>query len=207
MLPRPPSRLDPRLEPWPAGRTIVRCQAPRHQEREFNDTTHLARFRPFVSAGEVVPTLYGASDLWGALSETVFHDVPVRGPARRVLRAAVERWVWCEIAPTRDLTLVALHGTGLRRIGVRHGDLIESDAARYADTVAWADALHDAPAAGDGLCWRSRQHNDSLALMLFGTRVRERDLTVVTPAESLAWGRGGAAVYAFAEAADITIVA
>jgi hypothetical protein len=206
MVPRPPAALKPLLEPWPAGKAIVRCHAPRYGESEFNPTTHLARFHPFVHDGEIVPTAYVADDLAGAVSETVFHDVPVRGPNRRILRSRLEQWVWCEVSPTRDLTLVKLHGTGLKRLQVTHGELIESDASHYAETVPWAVALYDADPRIDGLCWRSRQHNDSLALILFGTRVAQSDLSVVRTAEALALKPGGDVVYQFAEDADITIV-
>ena len=205
-VPRPPADLDPQIERWEAGRVIVRCHGPKFHERKFNETTHLARFRPLVDAGAVVPTIYGADDFAGAVSETVFHEVPVRGPHRRILRSEIDRWVWCEVAPRRDLKLVALHGTGLRRIQVTHGELIECDASDYADTVPWSVALHEGARAPDGLCWRSRQHNDSLALMLFGSRVAETDLAVVRAAESLALRPGGDLTYEFAEAADIAIV-
>jgi RES domain len=205
-VPHPPAPLDPLLETWAAGRIIVRCHGPAYHERQFNDTTHLARFRPLMSGDSVVPTVYGAENLMGAVSETVFHDVPVRGPNRRILRSQLEQWVWAEVAPTRDLRLVALHGAGLRRLQVTRAELIECDAAHYAETVPWSDALHDVPARPDGLCWRSRQHDDSLALMLFGTRVSESDLVVVRPADSLARNPGGAVIYEFADAADIAII-
>jgi hypothetical protein len=205
-IPRPPADLAPRFETWEAGRVVVRCHAPRYHERQFNPTTHLARFRPFLHDDELVPTMYGASGLWGALSETLFHDVPVRGANRRILRSQMDLYAWSEITPIRDLKLVQLHGVGLRALQVTHGELIETDAADYADTVPWSDALHDAPEAPDGLSWRSRQHNDSLALILFGTRIREDDLGVVRRAESLSSGRGGDAAFEVAEAADIAIV-
>jgi hypothetical protein len=75
-----------------------------------------------------------------------------------------------------------------------------------ASTVPWSVALHDAASVPDGLCWRSRQPNDSLASMLFGSRVAEADLAVVRAAESLALRPGGDLVYEFAEAADIAII-
>jgi hypothetical protein len=206
VIPRPPADIDPQIERWEAGRTIVRCHGPKDHERQFKDTTHLARFRPLVDCDVVVPTIYGADDFPGAVSETVFHEVPVRGPSRRILRSQVDGWVWSEVAPTRELSLVALHGTGLRRIQVTRAELIECDAADYADTVPWSVALYDSASAPDGLCWRSRQHDDSFALMLFGSRVSESDLVVVRDAESLALRPGGDMVFEFAEAADITIV-
>ena len=45
--------------------------------------------------------------------ESVFHDVPVSGVLSR-------------IAPARELLLIALHGYGLKRLGVTHGELIEA---------------------------------------------------------------------------------
>jgi hypothetical protein len=206
VIPRPPAGIDPQIERWEAGRTIVRCHGVKYHERQFNPTTHLARFRPLVDEDAVVPTIYGASDFAGAVSETVFHEVPVRGPDRRILRSQIDQWVWSEVAPARDLQLVALHGTGLRRVQVAHGELIESGASDYADTVPWAVALYGTASAPDGLCWRSRQHNDAFALMLFGTRVAETDLVVLHEAESLALSPGGDMVYDFAEAADIAII-
>jgi len=205
-IPRPPADIDPKIEPWEAGRTIVRCHGPKYHERQFNETTYLARFRPLVDAGVVVPTIYGADDFAGAGSETVFHEVPVRGANRRILRGEIDGWVWSEVAPTRDLRLVALHGTGLRRVQVTHGELIECDASEYADTVPWSVALYDAASVPDGICWRSRQHNDSFAVMLFGSRVAEADLAVVRVAESLSLRPGGDLVYEFAEGADIAII-
>jgi RES domain-containing protein len=206
VIPRPPAKLDPTIETWDAARRIVRCHGATYSETQFNATTHLRRFRPFMHDGAIVPTMYGADGLPGALSETVFHDVPVRGPNRRVLKGAVEPWVWSVLAPTRPLRLVSLRGPGLKRVQVTHGELIECHASDYADTVPWADALHDVPAAPDGLCWRSRQNNDSLAVILFGTRVAETDLDVVQRAADLTSGAGRDALLEFAEAADIAIV-
>ena len=205
-IPRPPLDLEPLLEIWAAGRKIVRCHGPRFHERQFNPTTHLSRFRPLMHDDDIVPTIYGAEDFAGAVSETVFHDVPVRGPGRRLLRAEVEQWVWSEVEPERDLNLVALHGFGLRRAQVTHGELIESEAADYADTVPWSLAFHDSAATPDGLCWRSRQHNDSLAIMLFGTRVTEDELAVVRSSSSLATAPAEERLYAFADSAGIAII-
>jgi hypothetical protein len=206
VVPLPPSDIDPIIETWSAGRSIVRCHGRKYHERQFNPTASSARFRPLLVGGAVVPTIYGAEDLWGAASETVFHEVPVRGPNRRILRSSIERWHWSEVAPVRDLRLASLHGVGLKRVEVTHGELIEVDAAHYAETIPWTEALYNVSAAPDGLCWRSRQHNDSLAVMLFGTRVREADLEVVRPAASLALSPGGDHVFAFAEASGITII-
>src|SRR5262249_27382848 len=124
--------------------------------------------------GDVVSTLYAADLPQGALSETVFHDVPVRGEGRRVLRRALVPMVRSPLTPIRSLQLVELHGAGLRRLRATHGELIESRSRQYPRTAAWGQALHDL-ADHDGLIWRSRQFNDSFALMLWGDRVSRFD--------------------------------
>ncbi len=74
------------------------------------------------------------------------------------------------VIPSRPLRLFELHGAGLRRLQVTHGELIESGSWQYPRTAAWGQTLHDR-ADYDGLIWRSRQFNDSFALMLWGDRV------------------------------------
>jgi hypothetical protein len=137
---------------------------------EFNTSNVARRFRPVICGGVVVPTLYGADLVPGALSETVFHDVPLTGPGRRVQRKSLVTMMRSTVIPRRDLRLVQLHGAGLGRLGVTHAELIESSAVEYGLTAAWGQALHD-HAHYDGLVWRSRQFNDSYALMLWGDRV------------------------------------
>jgi hypothetical protein len=83
--------------------------------------------------------------------------------------------VFATIVSNRDLRLVELHGAGLRRLQTTHAELIESSARQYPRTARWGQALHDHPEEFDGLVWRSRQHNDSLALVLWGDRVSRFD--------------------------------
>ena len=161
----------PLVEPWPAGQPIIRCHEVAFGATEFNPNAAARRFRPVLEGGHVVPTLYGATSVPGALSETVFHDVPVRGRARRVQRRRLASVVRSAVVPTRDLRLAQLHGTGLPRLGVRHAELIESSARQYPRTAAWGQVLYDLPDKLDGLIWVSRQHNTSRAVMLWGTRV------------------------------------
>ena len=161
---------DPRVHTWPARRAIIRCHHISMGATEFNPSNVSRRFRPVIHDADVVPTLYGADLPEGALSETVFHDVPVRGSGRRIQRKALVPMVRSTVIPNRPLRLVELHGAGLRRLQVSHGELIESSARQYPQTAAWGQALYD-HADYDGLIWRSRQFNDSLALMLWGDRV------------------------------------
>lgn len=200
----------PRLHLWPADKPIVRCHNVAMGATEFNTTLASRRFRPFHdSAGAVVATIYGADLIEGALSETVFHDVPVRGPGRRILRKALVPMMLSTVMPARNLRLVELHGAGLARLGVTHGELIESSSRQYPRTALWGEALYDHADRFDGLIWRSRQFNDSLALMLWGNRVdRFADLQAHpdTAPVPLFAGDGFEAVQELADAVKITIV-
>jgi RES domain len=170
-----PNVPDPLPEPlvhrWPAGESIVRCHDGTMGATEFNTTSVSRRFRPVDGVDGTVATIYGAALREGAMSETIFHDVPVRGKARRVQRAAFMHTVLSTIVPTRELRLVQLHGAGLRRLHVTHAELIETGARQYPRTALWGQALHDHDGEFDGLVWRSRQFNDSFAIMLWGDRV------------------------------------
>jgi hypothetical protein len=200
----------PRLHLWAADTPIVRCHNVAMGATEFNTTSASRRFRPVHdSAAAVVATIYGADLTEGALSETVFHDVPVRGPGRRVLRKALVPMVLSTIMPARDLRLVELHGGGLARLGVTHGELIESSSRQYPRTALWGQALYEHVDGFDGLIWRSRQFNDSFALMLWGDRVdRFTDLRAHpdTAPVPLFAGDGFEAVQELADAVAITIV-
>jgi hypothetical protein len=104
------------------------------------------------------------------------------------------------------LKLVQLHGFGLRRLELSRTDLLESDLSHYERTASWARALHDWNEEVQGLVWVSRQHDTSLALVLFGDRVPRRDLEVVKAPLPLAKGVGLKKVRLAAELAGITIL-
>lgn len=185
----------------------MRCHDVRFGASEFNPGVGKGRFHPFRDlGGRPVPTLYAADSLDGALSETIFHDVPARGPEKTVRRLSLLSSVLSTLAAVRDLTLVRLHGYGLLKIGVSRSELIESRAVAYGRTVAWARALHACDHRIDGLVWVSRQHDDAYAMVLFGDRVDRQDLRVVEPPLPLYMGSGYQAVQSAAEKAGITVI-
>lgn len=153
-----------------------------------------------------MPTLYGAEDFQAALSETIFHDVPISGSGRHVLISSLIPWLFSAIAVLRPLRLVDLRGHGLRRLELRRADLIDSPASEYPALARWGAAFYDCPEEPDGIIWMSRQYDRSAALMLFGGRVSRRDLEVVEPPLPLGFGRGLEDVRDAAEAAGILIV-
>ena len=146
-----------------------------------------------------------ASDSDGALSETVFHNVPVRGEGKRVSRLAFTRMILSPLACRRDLVFAQLYGLGLPRLGTTREELIESAASLYPLTRAWARALHRCSRGIDGLIWVSRQNDAAQAMVLFGDRVDRNALEVTDPPLPLAFGRGFDELQSVAERAGILL--
>jgi hypothetical protein len=205
--PQAAGELDPLVTEWAEGRRIVRCHNARHGPTGFNRTASPGRFRPVRRRGRIVGTLYGSEDLAGAVSETVFHDLPVGAEPRFLRIEALAPMVASALSARRVLRLASLHGHGLRRLGATRAQLIDSEADRYPELAAWGQALHDCPAEPDGLVWRSRHYDDAYALLLFADRVRGRDLELVEPPLPLAVDRGLERLMELAERAGITLVA
>jgi hypothetical protein len=201
---------DPLEQVWHAGTPIIRCHDISMGATEFNPTSTSRRFRPVDGGGLTVPTIYGAELSEGALSETVFHDVPVRRTTkRRVQRKALVSVVLSIVISKRNLRLAKLHGDGLKRLGVTHGELIESSSKQYPRTAIWAQAIYNHSAEYDGMIWRSRQHQDSYAIMLWEGRVdRFNDLEPdqANPPLVLYMGEGFDQVQELADKMDITVV-
>jgi hypothetical protein len=195
------------VETWHSGRHIVRCHQSNYGATEFNPGHGRGRFHPFQDIrGQGVPTLYGADSFDGSLSESVFHNVPTRGPEKVIRRTALKTMLVSTISARRDLMLVQLHGYGLLRLGLSRAELIEAEAQYYSETAAWAAALHARMAEADGLVWVSRKFDTSLALVLFGDRVARHDLEVIEPPLPLFLGPGFADVQRVAELAGIAIL-
>jgi hypothetical protein len=207
--PPPDSRsVDPLLLKWEAGRPLVRCHSVRFGATEFNPGIGKGRFHPFedLSGKGIVPILYAADDLDGSLSESIFHNVPVTGPGKRVGRFALEEMVVSTLVCERDLSLVQLFGFGLRRLGVTRLELIETGAEDYGETAAWARSLHASSEAVDGLVWVSRQNDASRALVLFGDRVARSSLEIFRHPLALFVSPGFDEVQLAAEQAGILIL-
>jgi RES domain len=204
--PPEPGALDPLIDVWDIGRPIVRCHDARFAASEFNRTTSEGRFRPVRARGRIVGTFYGAEDDRGALAESVFRPVPVAGPDKLVARARLVPVMISTLRCDRILRLASLHGNGLPRLGASRAQLIDSEADHYPVLAGWGQALHDCPAAPDGLVWRSRHYDDSYTLLLFADRGRRSQLRVVKPPLPLGVGRGLELAMEHAEEAGITIV-
>ncbi|MBA2672037.1 MAG: RES family NAD+ phosphorylase [Gemmatimonadetes bacterium] len=213
MVPAPPDfqTVTPLFHVWEQGEPIVRVYSSSFRENEFNPGRSGAgvrgRFHFFPdAAAKLVPVLYGSDLEDGAIAETIFHDVPVRGAVRTVAESRLDEAAIVTLEPRRDLELVEQLGFGLRRLQLEPGDLTATHPTEYPRTVLWAQALHQTFADIDGLVWMSKQFIAARALLLFGDRVRQADLAVARPAMPLRAGSGRKLVDEAANRAGIVIV-
>ncbi len=205
-IPAPPgSGLTPHLTTWRNGRRLYRVHVDTFAANSFNPGQGQGRFHPIRDQkGELIPTLYAADRINGALSEAVFRNITANGG--RILRCELEALLLSRLIQERELRLIDLTGLRLRRLGLTRAQLIETPATAYRDTARWAEALHrDCPEA-DGMMWVSRQFDTSKAIVLFGDRVVESVLRDEDNTELLYRGRGFRRVLEAAELAGITII-
>jgi hypothetical protein len=159
-----------------------------YRATEFNPSKDGdARFSPIQRPdGTVIPVLYGASTLAGALMETVFHDVPTPpdGYVLDIEKLREQNLVVSRIRPKRRLQAVDLSTKGLKRLGLHRTDLIDTSVTAYPLTRGWAEWLHGATTAR-GLLWTSRQDDAARAVALFGDRLSEPAFKVEVDREPL----------------------
>lgn len=154
---------------WPAGRPFVRCYDAAYGATSFNPSPVSMRFRPIYDGGGVVATAYAGEDGMIALAESVLREAAVGADA--VLPVARLRGI--EIATMTyafDLTLVQLHGPGLRKVGLTRAEIIDTGPSAYPATAEVAQILYDAQHGAQGIVWTSHQSDHGDAAILWGTR-------------------------------------
>jgi hypothetical protein len=182
--PPPAGPLAAKLKLWGKGRTMHRVHESAYGADMFNPSADgNARFSPIHDPnGKIIPTLYAATSVEGALMETVFHDVPYKGGLKTLSK---ERRLGDKLYSTltfhADFQLIDLSKIALRKLGVKPEHLINTTKAHYPRTRQWAEALYAQYPAAQGLLWTSRQDDRSLAVVLFQTRVQTTDLSAKSP--------------------------
>ena len=185
--PHPPSKNSPKLVSLGVG-ALWRVHPASYRATEFNPSkSGNARFSPIRRPdGAIIPVLYGASTLAGAIMETVFHDVPTP-PGGYILDIEDLReqdLVVSRVRPKRRLQAVDLSTKGLKPLGLQRTDLIDTPVTAYSLTRGWGEWLHGATSAR-GLLWTSRQDDAARAVALFGDRLPESALKVEVDREPL----------------------
>ena len=205
-VPIPPKYVHPLITTWRAGRGLYRVHPVGYEPNQFNpgQAGRPGRFHPIRDTyGDLIPTLYAADRIDGALSETVFHNVVASGV---LFRAELATRNLTRIELRRDIKIADLSGHGLRRLGLDRMQLLEPGAQSYADTAKWAEAIHRSDASIEGIIWVSRQFDRAKALLAYGDRLKTDDITVIGAPERLDQGKGYRRAQQAASAAGITII-
>jgi len=157
--PPPPdlNRRRPRLLELPSGTILHRFYQLRFEPIYF-DPFRRGRFNaPDGSYG----VLYGAKTIDGAFAETF-----LREPGRTVLSPDfVAARGHVELQNIRPLKLIELGGKGLAPLGAT-AEILHSGLP-YDVPQAWSKALHDHPAAADGIACGARHDDRELCYALF----------------------------------------
>ncbi len=142
------------------------------------------RFSPMYNdIGQCVPTLYVADSEEAAIYETVFHDIPLDVSEKSIPRSMVEWRNHSILQVRRDLRLARLYAPDLRQWHISREQLIGSLPTQYRYTVQWAQAIHARFHDIDGLVWTSNLCDPDKAYLLFGDRVLESDINVISVRE------------------------
>jgi RES domain len=173
---------DPLIRVWPAGQAWYRCHDKRYTETAFNGSGKGdARFSPISTpSGKVIPTIYAGARIECALMETIFHTLPTDLSGYILDMDDLIDTVVSHIAPTRDINLIDLTTVGLRRLKLRKTDIIETSPLAYPKIRQVAENWHRDYPDVDGLVWMSRQYDESNACVLFGDRLANADLSIVS---------------------------
>ncbi|MDW5318559.1 RES family NAD+ phosphorylase [Rhizobium sp. PL01] len=165
-----------------------------------------SRFAPLVSGSDAVPTQYLATDYECAVHETIFHDVPIDEPNKTIGIDNIKPLAHSVIELKRDLVLVPLFAPDLAKWGLSRADLIDTTAADYHITAQWALAIQQSRPDAHGLIWTSKRCDPQQAVLLFGDRVAETDLTGISNVAIYSDVGEMRQVAAFAARVDITLI-
>jgi hypothetical protein len=133
-----------------------------------------ARFSPLTdpTTGAVIPTMYLAHRVRGAISETLLHDVPEPSSGYIYDWERDRNSTLCvSTIALPELKLANLTSTGLRAAGLTSAGLFDCAASVYPTTRALAVGTWQADPTVQGVCWMSVRDNQSMAMVLFGDRV------------------------------------
>ena len=174
--PTVPSKI--KLTTWGSGQTMYRVHDAIYAGDQFNPSPKgNARFSPILDpSGNVIPTLYAATTPRGALMESVFRDVPYRIGFKHVDTKRLDGKTCSRLLFQTDFQLLDLSKVALRGLGIPPRQLIDTTKAHYPSTRGWAEQVYAAHPHIQGFLWSSRQDDRALAVVLFGSRVKESDL-------------------------------
>src|SRR4051794_40591145 len=122
-VPVPPTHgLNPLSATVVAGTLLYRVHSEKLDPPQFNPGIGAGRFHPLfdhsTDPATTIPTMYVSPSQVGALSESVFRNVPVRGANKRVAKAVIDPLRLSAMRVLKDLNLADFSGLGLHRCGI-----------------------------------------------------------------------------------------
>jgi len=166
-----------------AGTELHRIHPAIYRAEQFNPTaTGDARFSPIRDAEDtIIPTIYAAQTFACAACEIILRcpdtssvDPKTGLPSFQIVFPADFRaYSHSILRTTAPLRLVDLTTAGQRKIGINHNVLLAGPRSTYPATRAWAERIHAACPAVQGLYYSSVQFGPDFAILLFGDRVGE----------------------------------
>lgn len=147
----------------------------------FNPGYGHSRFAPLIAVdGAKIPTLYAAGTFQSASFEYVFHDIDPAAPFKTIPLSSLNKLTYSVLRLTRDTHLARLFEIDLNRMGATRSQVIDTPPSTYGDTVQWCRAVHDSSEELDGMIWTSRKCDPDSAIILFGDRLNENELEMVS---------------------------
>ncbi len=126
--PAPPStfKTTPSLVVYEEGASLYRVHQQKYAATAFNPGKgQPGRFSPIYNSQTSIPTLYAGSSKQSALAESIFRNKVSTSPA--ITRRSLRDQRVTLFFPKRDLTLVDLTENGLRRLGLKRNQLLETE--------------------------------------------------------------------------------
>ncbi len=172
----PPEAYDgePKRGVLAAGTRLTRIHSIHFGPTAFNPTLadrHWGGGRFDATEEDPHAFLYAALDDLCAVAEALLRDLPLSTTGSQLLpRASLADRQSSWMAPRRDLELLSLRsGRDLAAIG-QDSWLTKCESADYAFTRRWGHTLRRWAPWAQGLVWRSRREEASLAYIFFGDR-------------------------------------
>lgn len=174
---RPPPEAydgDPRRFTLRAGTRLTRIHDRRFSATGFNPTLadrHWGGGRFDATEDDAYGFLYAAEGARCAVAEALLRDLPSTAAGAQILpRQALAGRQISWIRPARDLELVnLLSGRDLAAVG-QDSWLTKCDARDYGFTRRWGHRIRSWAPWAQGLVWRSRREEASLAYVFFEDR-------------------------------------
>lgn len=205
--PPPQEHLRFNLRTIPKDFELHRIHSSNRSGGEFNSTNKgNNRFSPIgTSSGAIIPTMYLGNQLTCVLMETVFRTNNASTELRTFDKNHLRQLSHSTLVVSKPLTLVSFESIDLRPLKLQRNQIIDTEASCYAITREWARKVYHQETNAQGICWVSRQDDNSKVMVLFGDRVANEQLTLINTRHDLTMGDSYRQVLDLANRLGITI--